>query len=72
MRGGMIDMESNTTLVQCYPAHEAVPDGQGSFPAVIVAHDRFGLNPHVKGVANRLAGAANGPPSERLKRVHGF
>jgi carboxymethylenebutenolidase len=57
MRGGMIDMESNTTLVQCYPAHEAVPDGQGSFPAVIVAHDRFGLNPHVKGVANRLAGA---------------
>lgn len=57
MRGGMIDMESNTTLVQCYPAHEAVPDGQGPFPAVIVAHDRFGLNPHAKGVANRLAAA---------------
>ncbi len=57
MRGGMLDMESNTTLVQCYPAHEAVPDGQGPFPAVIVAHDRFGLNPHVKGVANRLAAA---------------
>lgn len=55
MRGGMIDMESNTTLVQCYPAHEAVPDGQGPFPAVIVAHDRFGLNPHARGVANRLA-----------------
>jgi carboxymethylenebutenolidase len=57
MRGGMIDMESNTTLVQSYPAHEAVPDGQGPFPAVIVAHDRFGLNPHSKGVANRLAAA---------------
>jgi carboxymethylenebutenolidase len=55
MRSGMIDMESNTTLVQCYPAHEAVPDGEGPFPAVIVAHDRFGLNPHIKGVANRLA-----------------
>ncbi len=57
MRSGMIDMESNTTLVQCYPAHEAIPDGQGPFPAVIVAHDRFGLNPHVRGVANRLASA---------------
>lgn len=55
MRGGMIDMESNTTLVQCYPAHEAVPDGQGPFPAVIVVHDRFGLNPHARGIANRLA-----------------
>src|SRR6266536_3117420 len=57
MRAGMIDMESNTTLVQCYPAHEAVPDGQGPFPAVVVAHDRFGLNPHAKGIANRLAAA---------------
>jgi len=51
----MIDMESNTTLVQCYPAHEAVPEGQGPFPPVIVVHDRFGLTPHVRGVANRLA-----------------
>lgn len=57
MQTGMIDMESNTTLVQCYPAHEAVPDGRGPFPAVIVAHDRFGLNPHAKGIANRLAAA---------------
>jgi carboxymethylenebutenolidase len=55
MRSGMIDMESNTTLVQCFPAHEAVPDGQGPFPAVIVAHDQFGLSPHIRGVANRLA-----------------
>jgi dienelactone hydrolase len=51
----MIDMESNTTLVQCYPAHEAIPDGHGPFPAVIVVHDRFGMSPHVRGVANRLA-----------------
>lgn len=50
-------MESNTTLVQCYPAHEAVPEGAGPFPGVIVAHDRFGLSPHIKGVANRLAHA---------------
>ena len=38
MRSSMIDMESNTTLVQCYPAHEAIPDGHGPFPAVIVVH----------------------------------
>ncbi len=57
MHGGMIDMESNTTLVQSYPAHEAIPDGQGPFPAVIVAHDHFGLNPHARVIANRLASA---------------
>jgi carboxymethylenebutenolidase len=55
VRSGMVDMESNTTLVQCYPAHEAIPDGAGPFPAVVVAHDRFGLNPHSKGIASRLA-----------------
>jgi carboxymethylenebutenolidase len=53
----MIDMESNTTLVQCYPAHEAVPEGTGPFPGLVVAHDRFGLTPHAKGIANRLASA---------------
>lgn len=53
----MVDMESNTTLVQNYPAHEAVPQGQGPFPAVVLAHDEFGLNIFVRGVANRLAQA---------------
>src|SRR5262249_23070997 len=46
-----------TTLVQCYPAHEAVPDGQGPFRGIVVAHDRFGLTPHARGIANRLANA---------------
>lgn len=55
---GMIDMESNTMLVQCYPAHQAVPGGEGSFPAVIVLHDRLGLTTHVRHVANRLAHAS--------------
>jgi carboxymethylenebutenolidase len=55
MRSGMIDMESNTTLVQCYPAHEAIPDGAGPFPAVIVAHDRFGMTSSIRGITNRLA-----------------
>jgi carboxymethylenebutenolidase len=51
----MIDMESNTTLVQCYPAHEAYPDGEGPFPPVLVLHDKFGLTPSVRGAATRLA-----------------
>ncbi len=57
VQAGMIDMESNTTLVQCYPAHEAVPAGDGPFPAILVLHDRFGLNPHARNLTNRLAHA---------------
>jgi len=57
MRAGMIDLESNTTLVQAFPAHEAVPDGPGPFPTILVLHDRFGLTAQVRGVANRLARA---------------
>ncbi len=54
---GMIDMESNTTLVQCFPAHQAAPGGDGSFPGVVVLHDRFGLTAHIRHVGNRLAHA---------------
>jgi carboxymethylenebutenolidase len=57
VRAGMIDMESNTTLVQCYPAHEAVPGGDGPFPPILVLHDRFGLNVPTRNLANRLAHA---------------
>ena len=53
----MIDMESNTTLVQRYPAHQAVPAGEGPFPPVVVLHDRFGLTAEVRNVSNRLAHA---------------
>ncbi len=53
-RAGMIDMEPNTTLVQQFPAHEAVPDGAGPFPAVLVLHDAVGLTVAVRGFANRL------------------
>jgi carboxymethylenebutenolidase len=56
-QAGMIDMESNTTLVQCYPAHQAIPAGEGPFPAVLVLHDRFGLTSHARNVTNRLARA---------------
>jgi carboxymethylenebutenolidase len=53
----MVDMESNTTLVQNYPAQEAIPGGDGPFPPVVLAHDRFGLSAFNRGVANRLAQA---------------
>lgn len=57
MKSGMVDMESNTTLVQNYPAHEAIPSGDGPFPPVVVIHDRFGLSVFNRGLANRLAQA---------------
>lgn len=37
------------------PAHVARPTGQGPFPAVIVIMEAFGLNQHIKGVADRIA-----------------
>jgi carboxymethylenebutenolidase len=48
-------MEVNTTLVQCYPAHEALPDGDGPFPAVILIHGAFGLNDEARLAGTRLA-----------------
>jgi carboxymethylenebutenolidase len=51
----MIDMESNTTLVQQFPAHEAVADAPGPLPSVIVLHDVYGLDAHTRAVTNRLA-----------------
>ena len=54
-RAGMIDMESNTTLVQQFPAHEAVADAPGPLPSVILLHDLYGLDAHTRSVANRLA-----------------
>lgn len=57
-RAGMIDMESNTTLVQQFPAHEAVPaGGEGPFPSVVLLHDVFGLDAGSRALANRLARA---------------
>lgn len=35
----------------------ATPDGSGPHPAVVVIHEAYGLNEHIKDVARRLAGA---------------
>lgn len=37
------------------PAHWSVPEGDGPFPAVLVLIEAFGLVPHIKEVADRLA-----------------
>ncbi len=36
-------------------AHVATPAGSGPFPGVVVAMEAFGLNEHMKGVADRIA-----------------
>src|SRR5438105_3628353 len=35
----------------------ALPDGAGPHPGVVVIHEAYGLNDHVKGIAQRFAGA---------------
>ena len=54
-RAGMVDMEPNTTLVQQFPAHEAVPDSPSPAPAVVLLHDARGLTPEVRALAHRIA-----------------
>ncbi len=54
-RAGMIDMEANTTLVQQFPAHEAVPESAAPSPAVVLLHDERGLTAEIRALANRLA-----------------
>jgi len=49
----MIDMEPNTTLVQQFPAHEAVP-ARGPSPVLLVLHDVYGLSPGIRNFVNRL------------------
>lgn len=44
-----------TTSDGSMPAHVATPAGSGPFPAVIVAMEAFGLNEHIKSVADRIA-----------------
>ena len=47
--------ESLATADGLMPAHLARPARGGPYPAVIVVMEAFGLNPHIKEVAERLA-----------------
>ena len=35
------------------PAYLVTPEGEGSFPGVVVVMEAFGLNQHIKSVAER-------------------
>jgi len=37
-------------------AYLSLPDGRGPFPGVVVIHEAFGLNEHIKDITNRFAG----------------
>ena len=50
------EMESLATADGLMPAHVCRPDGAGPHPAVIVVMEAFGLNAHIKNVAERIAG----------------
>ena len=39
------------------PAYQAVPDGAGPWPGVVVVHDAFGMTRDIKGIADRFASA---------------
>lgn len=39
------------------PGYLAQPDGAGPFPAVVVIHEVFGLNDHIRNIARRFAAA---------------
>ena len=44
-----------TTPDGAMPAHVATPEGPGPFPGVLVAMEAFGLNGHIRSVADRIA-----------------
>ena len=52
VQGRMVDVK---TADGTMPVHLAVPEGEGPFAGVIVAMEAFGLNGHIKSVAERIA-----------------
>jgi carboxymethylenebutenolidase len=49
------EMESLATADGLMPAYICQPVGKGAYPAVMVVMEAFGLNPHIKDVAERIA-----------------
>jgi carboxymethylenebutenolidase len=52
-KGAMIEYKSNDLMIPAYFARATQP---GAAPAVLVIHEVFGLNDHIKSIADRLAG----------------
>ncbi|AGP60369.1 dienelactone hydrolase family protein [Streptomyces rapamycinicus] len=54
VRGSAVDIPTQDGIADAYLAH---PDDTGSHPAVLFYMDAFGLRPHLRGMADRLAAA---------------
>ncbi|MDT7782474.1 MAG: carboxymethylenebutenolidase, partial [Pseudonocardiales bacterium] len=54
MPGTTVDVTTEDGIADAYLAH---PDGDGPFPAVLFYMDAFGLRPHLRSMADRLAAA---------------
>lgn len=52
VKGAMVEIRTGDGTM---PAHVVRPEGAGPFPGVLVVMEAFGLNGHIKAVADRLA-----------------
>ncbi len=51
VEGRMVEVQTEEGVM---PAYLVVPEGEGPFPGVIVAMEAFGLNGHIRDVAERI------------------
>ena len=54
IRTSTIEIDSNGTTV---PAYQCLPSGEGSWPGLVVIQEWWGLEPHIKDIAERYARA---------------
>ncbi|MEU5255393.1 dienelactone hydrolase family protein [Streptomyces longwoodensis] len=52
-QGGDVDVRTEDGVADAYFVH---PDGPGPYPGVLLYQDAFGLRPHLRSMADRLAG----------------
>lgn len=52
VQGRMVEVGASDGAM---PTYLATPEGEGSFPGVVVVMEAFGLNQHIKDVADRIA-----------------
>ncbi|WP_372406148.1 dienelactone hydrolase family protein [Streptomyces luteireticuli] len=66
--GSMVDIPTPDGTADAYLAH---PGGPGPYPAVLLYMDAFGLRPHLKKMADRLASAGYAVLVPNLYHRHG-
>jgi carboxymethylenebutenolidase len=52
VQGKMVTVQASDGAM---PVHLATPEGDGPFPGIVVVMEAFGLNGHIKAVADRIA-----------------